>query len=358
MDQFHHAVRHRSRLREFAADAAGANAVSADAAARALLRASAAQPRIAETLEAAADAPDAALPDLVAATLRHAAARGLDDPAGHLEEEQPHPTDTHPPTRQRLAALGRPPGPELLAAAVAAAPPEALVRLDEYFAEPAELCRAATADFLAVVRRNVQALREELEAAAADVGIEEKVPHENTRGGGMVVAGMGALFALVGLAILALDLPGLDTTEERVLVGTALTLGLALAAYGIVLLRRGDRPFLILRPEEMMIPGLSSPIAWGHVADLDMTLHQGRVTTRLLLPPEAPFPGRPPGSRRVQLDPKRHIVTLTAGMPRGMKAQDFAELIARYRRAGEARRLLAEVRTATSRTAVATGPNG
>ena len=348
MERFHHAVRHWSRLREFAADAAGAGVTSGDAAARALLRTAAAQPRIDETLDAAAGAPDAAAPDLVAATLHHAIARGLDDPAAHLEEEQPHPTDTHPPTSQRLAALGRPPEATLLAEAAAAPPLDALDWLGAYFAEPAAICYAVTDDFLSMVRRNARAFREELEATVAEVGSEERVLHENTRGGALFIIGMSALFALFGLATLVLDLPGLSPQDERIVAGTALAGGLGLVAYGVVLLRRGDRPFLILRPQEMLIPGLSAPIAWGHVADLDMTLHQGRVVTRMLLSPDAPFPARLSGRRRVKLDPKRRVITLTAGLPRGIEAPDLAELIARYRRAAEARRLLAEERTISS----------
>ncbi|RYI99317.1 MAG: peptidase M48, partial [Acetobacteraceae bacterium] len=94
MDQFHHAVRHWSRLREFAADTAGAGATSAAAAARALLRTSAAEPRIGEVLAPAFRAPRDAPDDLLAAILRSAAQQGLDDPAAYLEEQQPHPTDT------------------------------------------------------------------------------------------------------------------------------------------------------------------------------------------------------------------------------------------------------------------------
>ncbi|AWN55417.1 hypothetical protein DK412_04895 [Methylobacterium sp. 17Sr1-1] len=111
MERFHLAVRHGSRVREFAANAAGAGVTSTEAAARALLRSGAVAPRIAETLAAAAEAPDAAPPDLVAAVLARAVACDLDDPALHLEAEQAHPTDTHPPTRERVVALGQALGP-------------------------------------------------------------------------------------------------------------------------------------------------------------------------------------------------------------------------------------------------------
>ena len=76
MERFHLAGRHWSRAREFAADAAGAGVTSVDASARALLRTGAVGPRIAETLQAAADAPDAAPNDLVAAALDRAIALG------------------------------------------------------------------------------------------------------------------------------------------------------------------------------------------------------------------------------------------------------------------------------------------
>ncbi|MFT8246211.1 M48 family metalloprotease [Roseomonas sp. BN140053] len=343
MDQFHHAVRHWSRLREFAADAAGAGVTSPDAAARALLRTAAAHPRIDETLEAAFQAPDAAPPDLVAATLAHAAARGLDDPTAHLEDTQPHPTDTHPPTRQRVAALGRAPEGALLAEAAVLPPPEARPPLATLFAAPEALCRAATADFLAEARNSHREAHAALEAAAAGVAPDEQVLHENTRGGALFLFIFGGLLIAAALFVLAVDVPGFGTLEKNIVAGAGGALGLFFVAMGAITLRRGRKPFLILRPDALVIPGLSAPIAWDDVADMDMTATQGGLVTRLLLLPEAPFPARLRGaSRRVKLDGKRHIVTLTSGLPRGLKAQGLLDLLARYRQAAVARRLLAE----------------
>ena len=341
MDQFHHAVRHWSRLREFAADAAGARVTSADAAARALLRTSAAEPRIDETLGPAFRDPGTAPPDLVAATLHHAGERGLDDPVRHLEEAQPHPTDTHPPTRQRLSALGREPGPELLAEAAAAAPPDALSRLGAYFAEPEPLCRAATADFVGVARAKAQEAHQALEAAATGVAEEPVALHENTRAGAIFLFTFGGILTAGALALLAMDVPGFDVTEERIVAGAGAALGLFLIVCGLFLRKQGDRPFVVLRPDTLSIGGLDRPIPWNHVADLDMTVDRGRVVTRILLPPGAPFPTRLPRGRRVKLDPKRRILTFTAAPPRHLKVEGFAELIARYRQADAARRVLA-----------------
>lgn len=99
---------------------------------------------------------------------------------------------------------------------------------------------------------------------------------------------------------------------------------------------------MILSPTGLTAPGLDRVIPWAAIADLDMTLSRGGIAMRLLLPPGADWPERAPGRHAVKLDPKRRIVTLTVGLPRKMKPQDFADLIARYQAAHQARRLLSE----------------
>ncbi|GJD73225.1 M48 family metalloprotease [Methylobacterium goesingense] len=347
MENFHLAVRHWSRTREFAADAAGASPVSVDAAARALLRTGAVAPRIAETLDAAAEAPGSAPADLVAASLDHAIARGLDDPATHLEAEQAHPTDTHPPTRERLAALGRTLDTELLAAAAAVPPPHALGQLAAYFADPTGLCRAATHDFLDAVRTRDAAFRAHLEATVAEIGTEARVLRESTRPGAIALLVAGGFFIGVALLWLAAGLPGLSASQAGAVMGVALACGAVLGGIGGFRLWRGERTTMILSPDSVAVPGLDRPIPWDSIADLDMTTRQNGVVTRLLLPPEAPFPQRVPGGRKVKLDAGRRIVTITAGLPYRMSVQDFAGLIGRYRQAAQARRVLAETAAAS-----------
>ncbi|MEH3147709.1 MAG: M48 family metallopeptidase [Methylobacterium frigidaeris] len=342
MERFHLSVRHWSRVREFAADAAGAGVTSADAAARALLRSGAVAPRIAETLDAAAGAPDAAPPDLVAAVLDHAAARGLDDPAAHLEAGQAHPTDTHPPARERVAALGRTIDADLLAAAGVTPPPHALGQLAAYFADPAGLCRAATADFLDAVRAREAAFRAHLEATAAEVGAGDRVLRASHRSRGLVLVVAGGLFAAVGLAVAVFGVPGIRSLEVDVILVAALALAALMGAAGAFVLSRGEPVTLTLSPGGLLVPGLDRTIAWDDVADLDMTLSHGGIVTRLLLPPEASWPGRLPGRHGVKLDARRRIVTFPVGLPRGMKPQGFADLIASYQAAAQARRILAE----------------
>jgi len=341
MERFHLAVRHWSRLREFAADAAGAQVVSPDAAARALLRTPAVGARIDDVLAAAFLDPASAPPDLVAAILQRCLAQGPDDPALHLEEAQPHPTDTHPSSRQRLAALGREPGPELLAAAAAPPPAGALSRLAAYFSEPEALCQAATEDFLQLARERAEAERRSLEITAAAVGPDAMALHENTRPGAIVLFVFGGLVLVTALALLVLGVPGVSGPALWSVTGAAGTLGLVFIGFGVPLLRRGDTPFLILRPEDMTVVGLDRPIAWADVRDVEMTVHQGAILTRVLLMRSATFPARLPRARRVQLDASRYSVTFRASPPRKLKLHGYADLVARYREADAARRRLA-----------------
>ncbi|MGI4810987.1 MAG: hypothetical protein ACRYF2_23120, partial [Janthinobacterium lividum] len=341
LERFHHAVRHWSRLREFAADSAGAGVTTSDAAARALLRTAASEARIDETLDAAFQTPEAASTDLVAAALHHAIAQGLDDPGPRLEKRQPHPTDTHPPTRQRLVALGREPDPAMLAQAALPPSIDAQSCLSALFAEPDALCRTATADFLDMARGRARAMHQALEDAAAAVDGTEFPLHENRRSAGYVYIGAATMFVLAGAALLVFGMQGLSWQESKLVSGVAAAIGLAFAGWGLIQLRTRRPPFLLLRPDAFTLTGLDRPIAWEHVTDLDMVLDRSRISTRMLLSPEAPFPARTAGRRRIKLDRQRRIVTFTAGLPRGMKAQGYADLLARYRTADLARRELA-----------------
>lgn len=342
MERFHLAVRQWSRVREFAADAAGAQATSARASARALLRYGASGPRIVETLEVAVEAPDAAPSDLVAAVLDHASAHGLDDPSVHLEAEQAHPTDTHPPTRQRIEALRQAIEAGLMADAGAPPAPDAREQLASYFTNPEGLCRAATQDFLDVVHARRAAARSHLEATA-EAGAETMELRANFRTRGWALAVGGGVFAVAALAIGVLGIPGASPREMTVALVTVTSLAVLFGAVGSFMLLRQEPVGLILKADGLTAPGLDGTIGWGDIADLDLLVTNGQMVMRLLLPPQAPWPQRAPGRRRgVKLDAKRRIVTLSFGLPHKMKPQDFAALLGRYQTAHEARKILAE----------------
>jgi len=341
LDQFHHAVRHWSRLREFAADAAGAGVTSTEAASRALLRTTAAHRGIEAVLEAAYGTPASAPPDLVAAVLEHAAEQGLADPAPHLEEEVPHPTDTHPPTRQRIAALGSD-LPTLLAGAALPPEPDAAARLAGYFADPAGLCRRATEDFMELAQAQARDTHAAVQAAAEGVAAGPLPLQANHRPLAIALVVIGLVFGLCGVALVLLGFQGVEPGFARAMGAVCLLGGAATGAAGLWRLWRRQEPFLVLRPEDVQVTGLEQPIRWDDIADLDVSLQRGAVVMRMLLVAGTAAPVRKGKARNVVLDGRRRIVTVTANLPRGMKAQDFADLIGRYRAAAAARRWLAE----------------
>ena len=342
MDRFHHAVRHWSRRREFAADAAGAGLTSPEAVVRALLRVDAVEPRVAETLASAAESAGAGHDNLVAAVFDHAAARGLDDPAAHLEAEQAHPTDTHPPTRDRIAALGLSPTSDLLAEATAALPRQSLDSLALFFADPGEVCRGATEDFLTVARRRHGAVQAQIEAAAAAVRPEEQTFATSMRAAGCFLLAFGLALLGTGILLLATGVPGTSLQELWIVSGAGGALGAVFAGFGLFYLLQGRRIWLVLGPDALAFPGLDRPIAWDEVVDLDMAWFNHRVTMRVLLAQDVSVPERRAGASQISIDVARRLVVVKAVLPRRVKPRDFVDLIFRYRRAAQARRLLTD----------------
>ncbi|TDT90414.1 peptidase M48-like protein [Azorhizobium sp. AG788] len=343
LNQFDGAVLHWSRKREFEADAAGARVTSNEAGARALLRTLAVEPRINEVLEAAHEDPDNAPADLVAFTVDHVADRGAEDPSPHLDKRQPHPTDTHPPTVQRIAALGREVTPAALAEAVAPPAPGALSRLSAYFADPAGIARTASARFVGTVRQNMQAQREALQALADEVQAEPVPLHENTRPGAIFLFVFGGLFVAAAAAVAVMGrVPGFSVSETQLLAGLAGGMGLIFMLFGIPLLLRSRKPCLILERDALVHPGLDRPIVWTDISGTGYANDRGALVINLAIGPDAPFPAKVRGARRIKVKPKQRLITIKAVPPRKLKARGMADLIEDYIRAAHARRILAE----------------
>ncbi|EHM02346.1 peptidase, M48 family [Acetobacteraceae bacterium AT-5844] len=338
MEQFDHAVHHWSRQREFAADAVGARLTSNRAAASALLRSSAILPRIHEVLTDAVQHPASCPQNLLPAILAAAAQRGVDDPRAHLEDRQPHPTDTHPPTIQRLAALGQltPNGPEagVLAHACRAVMPEAPTALDAAFADPDALGRTLTTDFIGAVKAREDAVTSALEEAVAAVPREERAIFENT-------AFAAGVFGVLGL--LALGAAGFllwhARVEEQLVTSASLTLvGLGVLGFALWFHRRGRRPVLVLRATGFRSPGLAEEVPWLDVADF--TVFTGRsLRAEFLIALGRPMPRKV--SRRAKVDASNRLVVLPSAGLRGLKPQAYADLLGTYWRAAMAREELA-----------------
>ena len=272
MERFHLAVRHWSRAREFAADAAGAGLTSAEAAARALLRTGAVLPRIAETLDAAAEAPGSAPADLVAASLDRAIAPRPRRP-GRPSGGGAGPPDRHPSADPRArggARRGprtrpagrrrrrrRPRTRSASSAPISPTPPACAGRR-----RPISSARCATTR-----RRSAP----HLEATAAGVGTEEQVLRDNSRPGAFVlVAARPSCSASRRSGLADLRLPEPLGARGRLRRGRGARARRDPRGSGGYRLWRGERVTLILRPDGLAVPGLDRSIAWEAIADLDI----------------------------------------------------------------------------------------
>ncbi len=117
LDSFGSTVSHWSRLREFEADQAALRAGRGRDAATALIRTGLGSGLTQDALDDMFERPGHASRDVVGAVMERAAYIGFQSPARHPEDRQPHPTGTHPLTRQRIKALGIPIDDALLAEA-------------------------------------------------------------------------------------------------------------------------------------------------------------------------------------------------------------------------------------------------
>lgn len=185
IQRFDHAVWHWSRLREFEADRMGSLLGTPADAASALIRTGVIAPAISHVLGKAHSESDHAahndvLHDLVAQTTELVRTEGWADPVPLLEDRQPHPTDSHPPTIRRISALGVDVDEDLLRRATRR--PEQGVRsfAHELFPDWTGLCRRLSQDFIDDARE-VRALRREaLEQVVADVA-GETVVYDNVK---------------------------------------------------------------------------------------------------------------------------------------------------------------------------------
>lgn len=339
---FDTAVARWSRIREFEADRRGAQVPGIDAAASALLRTSVIGPVIAAGLERAFDTPAQATSDIVAEIESFAQERGFGDPTAHLDDRQPHPTDSHPPDRKRIEALGVAVDPDLMARASRQAGAAERDLPLSLFSDWPGLCRRLSEDFLANAERFRAAERSWLEQTAAAVSTDAAELHENGR---VMAWTMGVLVALVtafGASVVIFAQPlGIahDPTAQTIIVTLAAGIALVAALYGWWMLRRSASPFLTLSPQALHSPFLREPVAWTDVLNYRVSAGRG-VTLDLVLSDEGPLPVLAGRSLRARLNRRKRLLSIKAMGVRGMKPEAFAEMVGRYIDAAHARTAL------------------
>ena len=164
--QFHETVNGWSRVRELAADAAGARTSSPQALAASLLRFSALNERFNAPMELFFNRK-LETHDLVHSLFASLREGGRFDVAASLEQELAHPTDSHPPTRVRIEQLNVPLDETLLARASRPADEADYQWMRSLFRDASALSAALTAGMASNVEAHYDAYQAELENLAA-----------------------------------------------------------------------------------------------------------------------------------------------------------------------------------------------
>jgi hypothetical protein len=347
MQRFDHAVGHWSRLREFDADRNGCLVARPADAASALIRAGIVAPAVGYVLEHAFAGADGiasgdAGPDLVAQTTELIAIHGWSDPMPLLEDRQPHPTDSHPPTIQRISALGVEIGDDLLSRATRPPEPGASSFADHLFPDWTALCRLLSRDFVDNARMMHARRREALESLVAEVP-GETIVYDNVKPMIWTMVIVAMIFAGFGLTVILFSGQlglGHDPFAQSLIAPITGAGAAGSLLYAALLHRRATRPLMVLTPDGLLAARLDRSVAWTDVAGYEVHA-SSRFALRLWLNQDAPLPKKDWRAIYSKVDRRKRIVTLGAMGVKGMKAADFSALVGRYHAAAYAREELA-----------------
>ena len=345
LDSFASTVNHWSRLREFEADRAALRAGRGRDAATALLRIGMGTGLTQGTLADMFEHPGRADRDVVGAVVQRAGSSGFDNPASHLEDRQPHPTDTHPPTRQRIEALGIPVDDSLLAEASRPVQETDAAFATSLFADWVGLRQRLGADLLAVAHLRDQQRADALRSAAAAV-TEEIAIHERSLRNILVTSIPAALLAALALFLLWAQYgitqePGADQVILPETAAGLLVAAVVLGWFALSRYRRGRAgPFLVVGPDGFRCLGLAALVPWSDIDGVHVTVRNSFVTTAFHFRAAAPWPVQTGWRFSVKLAERKRLLTLRGFAPRGMNPQAYLTLVDRAWRAHQAKQLL------------------
>ena len=350
-ERFSHVVAHWSRLRELEADRAAIASGSATALASSLLRLGLAEALLRAALDRIIEQSDAASSDLATILVAHMGAEGADDPAAHLGDRAPHPTDTHPSAQQRIAAAGVIVDAMLLTRAARRVAPAELAAVQALFADWSTLSGELTDRLRTRVLLRQERQRDWLQkTAAATAGQPDTLLYASLLRPGLGLAVLGSLCLVISVGcVLAARYGGAQDREAwRFLSAVAAVgiLGLGFVALWSVRLWRGrKRPFLVLTGDGIQSPGFAGMVPWLDVTGIGVSSRQS-PTAWFILRPEASLPRRTRSIRRLRIDPKQHAVQFMGLLPQGLDEATFRDLLLRYAEAAHARHALGVMKPA------------
>ena len=363
LDSFNLAVQHWSRLRELDADRMGASVAGNEAIASSLLRISALAPHIDAALAECWQKGGAMHGGILERIIATVAANGIGDLRAHLEDAQPHPTDSHPTVRQRMEALMVAPSEEFFARVRGTQYSGLLQELglmaddaggmtDEAAISPAGtaaavaqnaaggLSKALEREFVQVAQDHAAREIAELEEIAAKG--KETIPVYE---GGILVVGI-LCFAAVSLFFAGALLPA-GGLPFCILMAAGVVAAFLVAR----LIKRRRRPFVSLTEHGMLFANLEAPLPWIAVANYSISVMRiNGLTSSVSLFVDLAEGYEPPpfsGDRRAKYLPKKRQVRLIVMNLRGrMNADAFSRLFGEYWAGGQARARLRELRKA------------
>lgn len=343
-ERFDLVVLHWSRVRELEADRAAVASGSAEALGSSLLRFGLVDDLLGAELDRIAEHPDAAPPDLAASVVARTRAGGIGDPAQHGGDQVPHPTDTHPPSRQRIAAAGLAMDDALMARAARPVDEAEFASVRALFADWDALARRVTDDVrLLYVERHRQH-REQLRemAGATEAGTTELYASVRLPVLGLLLLGSFCLLVAVGCTWAALY--GIPQDQDAwPMLGAVAACGVvglgSIVLWTVRLLRDRDVPYLVLTPEGFHSPGFVGVVPWLALRAWQVSAF-GSPATEFHLRPDADLPRRTGVIRRIHVNRPLQAVHFVALRPRGMRAAAFQDLLSRYANAAYARAAL------------------
>lgn len=342
-DRFDRVVAQWSRRRELDADRAAIASGSAGALASSLLRMRLVMDLNDHVLRCIAEEPDTAFFE-EGTTLSEDLVYRIEvgeagDPAAHLDDRASHPTDTHPPDRQRIETAGVPIDDALMARAARPVAPAEFAAAQGLFRDWEGLSKDISAGLQDEARQMLARYRQHLQTVAGRTDPAVTVLHESLLRPTLLLSLLASvcLAVAVGCILSAFYGGEQDRQAWRLLTGIAafgaIDFGFVLS--WIVRLWRGrHEPYLVLSAEGVVSPGFAGTLRWLDIQAISVSALPARI--ELKLDRGAALPTRTRRIRRLQHDIRQHGLQFAGMLPRGMSAAALQAMLLQRAQAAHA----------------------
>ncbi|CBG87602.1 M48 family metallopeptidase [Citrobacter rodentium] len=337
LSQFHESVIHWERIREYAADADGANVSSPAALASGLLRMTVLEPVINRHLEDIFYGRVVS-ENWIASLITTVQPLGRFARPDSINNEMPHPMDSHPTTLQRINALNVPLDDELWARALRPVAQEYTAFFEALFVDAAEVCSFLSRDISAETAPRREAYRQELETKAAEG--KASVVFWTSRKTAWFCAPVSLLLLAGGSYLLIAE-------SFSAWFWLLPVLGVIVGMASVVTVQRSRRPMFTLNEDFLTSPWVSQSLPLKQVVDYSLLSINSSTTIKLALD-EAFQPQMTTKwfMQPVRYNPRRHEVVIIIsgalyreqeGRKVKLEIEQVAELIGQYLVAAHAR---------------------